>query len=89
MSNGPRCANCGVGRAIHVLPGFRQREAAIAAREQFHAEPLFERLDLATDRGLRDEQLLRGLGKTHMPRGRFETPEEVQRRNGSGLSSHS
>ncbi len=58
----------------------RQRERAVAAHEQRHAERRLERRHLARQRRLGDEHLLRGTGERKKPARRFEALEKVERR---------
>ena len=51
----------------------------MAALEQRHAELLFERLDLARQRRLREVELLGRAGEGQMPRRGLETLEQVER----------
>ena len=46
------------GGGVELLAGLGQRERAVAALEQRHAELVLELLDLAADRRLREVQLL-------------------------------
>ena len=69
-----------VGHAVERIAQVGQQRLALAgylepartAHEQRHAEPLLERLDLVADRGLRDVQLLGGVGEAGVAGGRLE-----------------
>jgi hypothetical protein len=51
----------------------------VHALEERLPDLLLERLDLAADRRLRDEQLARCAGEAQVARGGAEAPEEIER----------
>ena len=61
----------------------------MVALEQGHAQGVFERLDLAADRRLRDEELLRRLREAQQAGGGLEAADQVERRQGARHLSHS
>jgi hypothetical protein len=63
---------------LHDATGFGQRERAMAALVQRHAQALFELLDLAAHRGLGKEQLLARLREAQEPGRGLERVQEVQ-----------
>jgi hypothetical protein len=65
--------------AVQLLAGARELERPAAALEQRLADLLLERLDLAADRRLRDEQLLRRAGEAQVARRGAETAQQVER----------
>ena len=67
----------------------RQRQCAMPPLEQRHAERVFQRLDLARQRRLRDEQLLGGERERQSPSRGLETAEEVERRQRAQGFMHS
>jgi hypothetical protein len=82
-------AQRGVHRSIQAVAFVGEDEAAALAHEQPHPQTLFQRLDLAAHRGLREVQLVGGAGEIQVPRGRLEALQQVQRRHGAGLLRHS
>src|SRR5262249_3411397 len=61
-------------------PGLGNEQALPLAPEQLQAELRLERLDLLTDRALRDAQLLRRLGEAQVPCRGLESPDGIERR---------
>ena len=61
---------------------------ALTALEKRHAHERFQRLDLAAHRRLREEQLRRGPREAQMPRRGFESPQQVEGRQGPGGRTH-
>ena len=63
---------------IELLARLGQRERAVAALEQHHAELVLELLDLAADRRLREVELLARLGERQVARRRLEADQQVE-----------
>ena len=62
------------------LAGLGQDDTAMLAFEQWPADKALEVADLAADRGLRDEQLLRGAAEAQKPPGCLEASQRRQRK---------
>jgi hypothetical protein len=58
-------------------------DVAVTPLEQRRAEVLLERLDLAADCRLRDEQFLGGAREARQPRRRLEAADQLKRRQGA------
>src|SRR3954467_4433118 len=65
-------------RGVKLLPGFGENQCAMPAMKQRHAQLVFELLDLAAHRRLREKELVAGLGEREMARRRLEAGEEVE-----------
>ena len=76
----------GIGQSIKegrqllakALAGLGEGNATASAQEELGAEIFLQLADMAADGGMGDEKLARSLGKTHMPRGSFESFESVE-----------
>jgi hypothetical protein len=92
VSAGSRCGACSASAASAISRSFSvtvrwkgaaragQRERAMPPLEERHAERLFQRLHLARQRGLREEELLRGERERKPAPGGFEAAQEIERR---------
>src|SRR4029450_12963130 len=80
VRRGSERTQCGRDVAMKRMPRRRERERAMPALEQRHAERLLERLHLPRERRLREEQLLRRARERQKPAGRLEALQEIERR---------
>ncbi len=75
--------------AVKRRTGRRQRERPVPALEKRDAERVLQSLDLARQRRLREEQLLRGERERQPPASRLEAAEEIERRQRAQRLMHS
>ena len=64
-------------------------QLAMVTAKQGHAELIFQRLDLAADRRLRDEELGRRLGEAQIAGGGLEALQKIERRQLADPLKHS
>jgi hypothetical protein len=74
---------------VELLSGAGELQAAVHALEERLPDLLLERLDLAADRRLGNEQLMRRAGEAQVARGSAEAPEQVERQTWRPALIHS
>ena len=67
-------------RGLETLSLRCQAQGPMQPVEQASPDVAFQGLDLPADGGLADPELARGLGEAHMPRGRLEDHQRIDRR---------
>src|SRR6185369_12734564 len=70
------------------LPRRREGERLVAPFEERHADERFQRLDLAADRRLGEEELRGGTRERQVPGGGLEAPQELERGQAAVRTSH-
>lgn len=77
-----------VGGAVELLPCAGELQCPVFALKEGLPQLLLERPDLAADRGLRDEELLRGAREAQMSRRDAEAAQQVERESRTAQFVH-
>ncbi|MNM72879.1 hypothetical protein D3C81_845840 [compost metagenome] len=77
-----------VGAAEQPLALGREGHAAMLAHEQAHLQMVFQRADLPADGGLRQAQVVGGLGDAHAPANGHEALEQIEREQPGERDGH-